>query len=118
MNDRMEHLEFLKHKAVTSVIFTQDNLQLELEGATITCFSFPYILGASQDFEPAHPDYKNQLVQLITQPVMLVAEVEKGLVIGFKNAEMLFPKEGAKELLVVSDDNDEWFSYPDQFDRK
>jgi hypothetical protein len=111
----MEHLEFLKNKAVTAVIFTKDNLQLELENAAITCFSFPIFLGTGQDFEPSHPDYKNQLVQLISQPVLLVAEVAKGLVIGFENGELLFQTEGGKELMVVTDDNGEWYSYPDPY---
>src|SRR5688500_9371273 len=111
----MEHLEFLQYKAITAVIFTKDNLLLELEGATITCFRLPMLLGASQDFEPTHPDYKNQLVQLIGKPVLMVTEVEKGLLIGFENGELLFQTEGKKELLVVTDDNDEWFSYPDVY---
>ena len=111
----MEHLEFLKYKAVTAVIFTKDNLQLELDGATITCYSQPLLLGASQDFKPVDGDYKNQLVQLIGKPVLMVTEVEKGLLIGFENGELLFETEGNKEVLVITDDNDEWFSYPDAF---
>lgn len=111
----MEHLDFLKNKTVTAVIFTKDTLQLELEDAAITCFSPPLLLGNSQDFEPAHPDYKNQLVLLMKQPVLIIAEVEKGLVIGFKNGELLFETKGGQELLVAADGNGEWFSYPDAF---
>ena len=112
INERMEHLDFLKNGVVNAVIFYKDSLQLELDNATLTCYTWPLVLGDSHDYNHQHPDYKNQLCQLINQPVVEVSESSKGLIITFENGELLFEKEGPREILVITDGNGEWQSYP------
>ncbi|MGV3657918.1 MAG: hypothetical protein ACO1NX_08185 [Chitinophagaceae bacterium] len=111
--DRMEHLYFLENGTVKAIIFLHGCLQVELNNATLTCYHGPVLLGPAADFAPAHPDYKNQLCRLINQKVKRLTETEKGLVITFADKELLFEKKGTKEILVITDGNGEWHSYPD-----
>lgn len=109
----MEQLFFLKNNAVNAIIFMQAQLQVELTNATLTCYPGPVVLGATGDFSLAHADYKNQLCQFIGQTVAAITETEKGLILTFKEGELLFEKDGPREVLVVTDGNGEWHSYPD-----
>ncbi len=111
--DRMEHLYFLLNGTVKAIIFLHGYLQLELNNATLTCHQSPIMLGAAADLTPNHPDYKNQLCSLINHKVKDVTETEKGLVITFADKELLFEKRGPQEILVITDSNGEWHSYPD-----
>lgn len=111
-NDRMDLLEFLKNQAVNAVIFSKDHLQLELDTATLTCLRPPVFLGDSEDYTSTHTDYKNQLCLLITLPITTISETEKGLVIGFEKGELFFETGGPCEVLVITDGNGEWHSYP------
>lgn len=112
-NDRIEPLYFLKSQAVVAIIFMHGYLQVELTNATLTCYPGPQVLGAASDYTIRHPDYKNQLCQLINQTVKELTEIEKGLVITFTDHELLFEPAGPGEILVVTDGNGEWHSYPD-----
>ena len=109
----MEHLAFLQDQSISAVIFLKRYLQLEFDNATITCFTWPLLMGHSHDYTHRHPDYRNQLCRLIGQPVTSITEATQGLVISFKNRELLFEKRGPHELLVITDSNGEWHSYPD-----
>ena len=111
-NDRMELLDFLKHQAVNAIIFSKDNLQLELHTATLTCLQLPHILGECQDYLPDHIEYKNMLCTFIGLPITTITENEKGLLISFEKGELLFPTNGMEEILIITDGNDEWHSYP------
>ena len=112
-NDRLESLFFLKNQAVVAIVFMHGYLQVELSNATLTCYPGPIVLGAASDFTTTHAEYKNQLCQLINQSIKEVTEIEKGLVITFKEHELLFEPDGPREILVVTDGNGEWHSYPD-----
>ena len=111
-NDRMELLDFLKHQAVTAVIFSKNNLQLELDTATLTCLHAPIILGESNDYTPTHQEYKNVLCRFIGAPITIINEDEKGLVLSFACGELFFPTKGPEEVLIITDGNGEWHSYP------
>lgn len=112
-NDRIESLIFLKSQAVVAIIFMHGYLQVELTNATLTCYPGPLVLGTASDFSINHTDYKNQLCQLINQSIKEITEIEKGLVLTFSNHELLFEPDGPREILVVTDGNGEWHSYPD-----
>ena len=112
-NDRMEHLHFLVPQAVSAVIFSAAYLQIELDDATLTCIKPPLVLGPDADINPHHSDYKNQLCLFIDKRITNITETGKGLVLTFDNGELLFEKEDQQELLVITDGNGEWHSYPD-----
>lgn len=112
-NDRMELLFFLKNQAVVAITFMHQYLQVELTHATLTCYPGPVVLGAASDFILTHPQYKNQLCQLINQTVKSLTETEKGLVLTFTESELLFECDGTHEVLVITNSDGEWYSYPD-----
>ena len=108
----MELLDFLKHQAVNAIIFSKDNLQLELDTATLTCLRPPLILGESQDYTATDTEYKNVLCRFITLTITTITETEKGLLLTFERGELLFALNGKEEILIITDGNDEWHSYP------
>ena len=112
-NDRIEPLEFLKGEAVIAITFLHQYLQVELTSATLSCYPGPVVLGAAADFTIANPDYKNQLCQLLQQTIKELTETEKGLVLTFANHELLFEKDGDREILVITNGEGDWYSYPD-----
>lgn len=111
-NDRTGHLHFLKSQAVNAIIFLDAYLQVEMDNATLTCYTWPLVLGAATDYTHTHIDYKNQLCHFITKTISSITETEKGLVLTFDSHELLFEKDGAREVLVITDANGEWYSYP------
>jgi len=111
-NDRMEHLYFLKNQSVTAITFMADCLQVELQNATLTCYPGPVVLGAAADYTLNHPLYKNEICLLMGQPVKAITETEKGLVLTFTDRELLFEIEGDREVLVLTNNDGDWFSYP------
>lgn len=113
MNERLEHLHFLEAQAVSALIFFPTYLQVELTSATLTCFTPPLVLGAAADYSHTDRDYKNELCALLNQTITGLTEGANGLVITFNDRELLFQWDGTREILVVTDGNGEWHSYPD-----
>lgn len=112
-NDRLEHLHFLKSQAVSAIIFLPAYLQVELTGATLTCNTWPVVLGAAADFTYTNRDYKNELCLLLNQTIENITETANGLVLTFDDRELLFELDGTRELLVIANSDGEWHSYPD-----
>ncbi len=108
----INYLLFLEGRRLDAVIFLKDTLQLEFDYATITCYTWPVILGAAADYQYSDGDYKNSLCSLVTQNITGITNTSRGLVLTFSEAELLFPLDGEREILFIVNENEEWYSYP------
>jgi hypothetical protein len=110
---QIDYLLFLQNRTLNAVIFLKDSLQLEFDYASLTCYTWPLILGEAVDLSFTDADYKDKLCSLINKKTLALTETEKGLVLTFDDVELLFPLKGEQEILFIVDENSEWYSYPD-----
>lgn len=108
-------LNDLPNEQLSSVEFIQDYLQLHFDDKTLTCYIWPVLKCAGNEYTQEDRDYKNQLCNLIAQKVKQTIFNEKeNLVIIFSNNSQVVLSlnednpEIVGQIAILSDQNNNW----------